>query len=118
MILIGHVTKEGALAGRQEVADGEQIRLGPVRDQLLEHALPMAESIAAAKAAGIDFFGGLESADDLPFAVDDALVVRGLHRVRSGVAHVGQHVAVDIEGKAYIGVPQKVLHELGIYALL
>ena len=32
--------------------------------------------------------------------------------------YVGQHVAVDIEGKAYIRVPQTFLHELGIYALL
>jgi hypothetical protein len=27
-------------------------------------------------------------------------------------------VAVDIEGQAYIGVPKKLLHEPGIYALL
>ena len=40
-----------------------------------------------------------------------------LHRAGGGVAHVGQHVAVDVEGKAYVGVAQQILHKFGIYAL-
>jgi hypothetical protein len=29
----------------------------------------------------------------------------GVHRSGGGVSHIGEHVRIDIEGEAYIGVP-------------
>jgi hypothetical protein len=34
-----------------------------------------------------------------------ALSKRVVHRTCGNVAHVGQDVAVDVEGEAYVGVP-------------
>src|SRR5918994_911397 len=42
-----------------------------------------------------------------------ALSKRVVHRTSGNVAHVGRDVAVDVEGEAYVGVSQKLLHELG-----
>ena len=38
---------------------------------------------------------------------------RVVYRASGNVAHVGQVMAVDVEGKTYVGVPQKPLNELG-----
>ena len=40
-----------------------------------------------------------------------------VHRAGGGVTHVGEYVRVDVEGKAYIGVAQKRLDELGVHVL-
>src|SRR5918998_1572340 len=42
---------------------------------------------------------------------------RGVHRAGGSIAHVGQDVAVDVEGEAYVGMPEEVLDELGVDAL-
>jgi hypothetical protein len=41
----------------------------------------------------------------------------GIHRTSGGVAHVREHVRVDVEGKAYVRVAQKLLDVLGVDAL-
>jgi hypothetical protein len=37
-----------------------------------------------------------------------------VNRSDGDVAHVREHERVDVEGVAYVGVPQKFLHELGV----
>jgi hypothetical protein len=42
---------------------------------------------------------------------------RSIHGTGCGVSHVGEHVRVDIQCKAYVGVAQKLLDELRVDAL-
>ncbi len=42
---------------------------------------------------------------------------RGVHSAGDGVSHIGEYVRVDVEGKAYVGVAQKLLDVLRVDAL-
>jgi hypothetical protein len=45
------------------------------------------------------------------------LAERGVHRAGGGVTHVREYVRVDVEGKAYVGMAQKLLDVLGVDTL-
>jgi hypothetical protein len=39
-----------------------------------------------------------------------------LHRAGRSISHPGQDVGVGVEGESYIGMPKKLLHDLGVNA--
>ena len=41
----------------------------------------------------------------------------GVHRAGGGISHVRQHVRIDVEREANVGVTQELLDELGVDAL-
>ena len=45
------------------------------------------------------------------------LLENRFHSVSGLVSHAGEHVRVCVEGYGDSGVPEKLLHKLGVYAL-